>query len=1094
MADISASEMIELLFKKAVGVPNAKPGSDALQEVPGNVGPRIIPTKQIYSETIPPVAPGHYTTLSTDPLVEVDISAFAFVDVSGIPTSMQVRGKSERGTINPHIYKYTDCKTTYIKKNRSFWFAGTTNSNALTYNIFSDAIPSRFDARYNSYIIELSIGGVPIPADDKQRPWYFDTEAGIITFWDDLTTDETPVVTFWRYKGTKGISSGSGSGATGPTGASGREWIDKYLVNQPPKVEFLTPTITSTEIRIGWKYPDQIQANFFSTLHLPYINNLTNYVNMKKTDGTDVSMNILVKDKTDKYIRSTTNDTPIRGVILTRIDPSGANINANGIITDVSGTVSISGEPVRVIRYYHPNFTMLAGDASSNKLHVFYMGYRTDDPSDNTVGFNIFIQAGPPSAVRDLAVKNPDITALDLSYNEPLEKDVSDNTSSAVISNYYALYDSSGSSVRYPSGVDISGSFRVLNAGLTARVDNLYAEAPYTFRVYAKNNSSGISGELSNDASNNTLPPRSEAVNMLNTALSIPLSSNLYTNGTALLLPTTTGATIGTEIRTQLLRGPADLSLNIAARTIPVDLSGTRGKLGIGGAPLARFEVELSGGSLATAASSSASYGDWDVSAATVVDASGIKLSAANAIEANTTSVYTQGFYRKADISGLLDLSEAKIVPSRTPYSVRAYQRNKDASGDNITAAAALKVTTAPVNFYYDTFINSGPGVGDISASLMSGTTFKPVSGVTIVETPVFDLSYNLTNMGHFVYRSPYTTYTASNSINLTPPTETDLTKIKSGFDVPTGVFTTGNISVRRDDISGGAASGAAKYVDLSATPYNIDSSGNPKSARINMVVDPASIALVKSFPQSVPSVTTSNVTSANAVVGLYIDSSANAPGYAETLPITYDHGISLNQNVSLQISSGKFVTKLITNTIAPIAYQDYSGTYYNNVGQNTANYSGITTVGTRYATFMWNLSAGTNFSKMFLVFTNPTGIGFNGANLQYITIDYRFIETNLFNGNNGNDNNLVDENIYNSIWINGAKSDGIAVAAGNYYVSGNTLCGLENYPTLFTSNNTIQLKLPTSITSKAVRVIMRIGLPMNRDMSFSSVSLYAQA
>jgi hypothetical protein len=1079
------TEKIELLFKKAIGVPNANPGSDALQEVPGNAGPRIIPTAQIYAETIPPVAPGHST--SAESLVSVDTSANTII--KGVLT--QTRGAKEKGSTNPHIIKYTDCKTEYIKQKRSFWFMGTDADNALSYNIFADTIPARFDAKYDSYAIQLKLdlgSGTPnkIDSNDATYPWYFDTGAGVITFWDDLPTTNTPIITFWRYNGIKGSSGGSGNaGATGATGASGTEWIDRYLVNQPPVVVFRTPTITSTDIRIGWEYPTQISANFYFDLFLPYINNLTSFVGFRTTGNADVSMGIINGLGGADYVKLKTSvNDPVTGVILTKINPGPPGLFPDGKFTVLPGTVDISGVQSRVVSYYHPNLEILGGTTATNKLHVYYKGYRTDTFNDNSCGFGIFIAAGPPSEALNLFVKNPAVTSLDLSFNAPQSVDINDPNSSAVIMKYYALYDSSGSSVRYPSGVDISGSFRVLTGGLTPTLDTLYAEAPYTVKVYAKNNSSDISGAPSNDASNNTLPPASITDNMLITALSIPISSNLYSNSTAFLLPTGGSATTGTEIRTQLLKGPRDLSLNIASMTIPIEQFGTRGKLGIGGVPLARLEIELSGGELASAVTARASYDDWATATATVVDVSGITLTAANAAEANS-SVYTQGFYRKAAVSGILDLSGAKIVPSRKAYQVRAYQRNKDASSNDITQAPALKVTTNPVSFYYDTFIDSAPTMSSIKATLAASTTSKRVSGVNIVQAAIFDLSYSMTNMGNFVYRNPYVAYGAPAGITLAPLTETDLTKITGGFDTQNGVFTTGAISARRSDMAGTISSGATLAVDLSATPVNIHSAGSALSDRINMVVDPATITLVNNFPLAVPLITASNTTLNTAVSGFHVDSSENTPGYSETLPTSYNHDISLNQNVSLQISSGKFVTKFSTG--APIAYANYSGTYYNNVDQNMANYSSITTAGTRYATFMWDLSSGgSSFNGMVLTL-HDAPLSFANRDLQDVTIQYRFMEVAHFNTSDS----VPDESLtkYNSIWINGASSsNGSAVTSGNYSSSSNTLYGMSSA----SSQSSLILSIPKPTGTVAVRVVVRVGIPMNKDISFTRASLYA--
>ena len=53
----SDPKKIEILYKKYLGVADAKPGTDYTVEALGSARPKIIPNLQVYAESIPSVAP-----------------------------------------------------------------------------------------------------------------------------------------------------------------------------------------------------------------------------------------------------------------------------------------------------------------------------------------------------------------------------------------------------------------------------------------------------------------------------------------------------------------------------------------------------------------------------------------------------------------------------------------------------------------------------------------------------------------------------------------------------------------------------------------------------------------------------------------------------------------------------------------------------------------------------------------------------------------------------------------------------------------------------------------------------------------------------
>lgn len=223
----SDTEKIELLFKKNYGYPYARPGANLYSESAGNSAPRIYPSRQVFAQVVPPVAP--YGSFSQD---------------SQFPSNKGVRLTNASF---PHIIKYEKLLLKEVTPLYSFWYVDATEA-APELNRLSNAIPPKYDRTYDSYAaylyIDTGTGERSVGPNDIDYPWLFDNDAGYITFLKPLPVSTVVKITFWRYEGVFGFTSDSGAtgstgatgpqgiqGATGPTGSQGTNSWTPVLVN-----------------------------------------------------------------------------------------------------------------------------------------------------------------------------------------------------------------------------------------------------------------------------------------------------------------------------------------------------------------------------------------------------------------------------------------------------------------------------------------------------------------------------------------------------------------------------------------------------------------------------------------------------------------------------------------------------------------------------------------------------------------------------------------------------------------------------------------------------------------------------------------------
>ncbi|NDA89463.1 MAG: hypothetical protein EBY20_00910, partial [Alphaproteobacteria bacterium] len=175
--------------------------------------------------------------------------------------------------------------------------------------------------------------------------------------------------------------------------------------------------------------------------------------------------------------------TYITGIVLTN------TYTNNGVYE-----ITFPGEtsPRWAYIYYNQEFANLQSD-DKNSITAWYSNF-SKGTNDSSVNFNIFLQAGVPSApgkptFLDQRVDNNLITVL-VNYTVPEKADKDNDGSSSVINDYKINYSTSGSTLR--SGGPFAQDSQMTQFGNNSTsnyVYNLYPDCSYDFKVAAKNNS-----------------------------------------------------------------------------------------------------------------------------------------------------------------------------------------------------------------------------------------------------------------------------------------------------------------------------------------------------------------------------------------------------------------------------------------------------------------------------------------------------------------------------------------------------------------------------------------------------------------------------
>lgn len=850
-----------------------------------------------------------------------------------------------------------------------------------------------------------------------------------------------------RAFGLPGTPGATGStGPQGPTGPSGGgtggniiyndAWIQSNFIGPPPPIVYQTVRSTSTEIQIPWIYPLQQPIGLISSW-VPVINTLTSQFSFVTPGPVTSNVSTLVNVSTP-YINYNDGTSYITGIILSK----QAGTNA------IESRTFVGDSNPRYAYVYH-NTALSNIISSSNNQIVSW--YANTNPSINPTStlLTLYTTAGPPSAPRTLGTSSVTATTLVFSYTAPEYVDITDPASLLTITNYTLTYSSVASSVRY--GIPLNDSIHTLsNAGLSYSATSLYPDSLYTFTSAATNSAGQTGATDSTTVTTSYLTPSAALSGNLSFTgryYSNGTIKNILTssNATALVNSTSTwtSASFITPIHNIALRGSSSTNLMTLATRL-VNNGNTIGP-----------SIVFNG------------FPSVTPSAAT---ASNMRLTP-SVLDKYTAAANT-GFYLES--ANTLSILSAAFVASQYDYVLTAEQ-----SG-TFTGSASF-------TFQYDDPISTAPTVSSISFGF-SNSSYANISGIKVIYgTPSFSVVVVASNMGNYYYSSPLLTYGSALS-SWSPTSETGLAAITSGLSG--GAFT-GPITFTRTVTSASLASIYTNSITFSTTANNIYTSSSLSATPISAIVDGPSVTLVyTTLAQTLPSLTNSAIVTgfrvSSALAGAANVPPFNASGtpYANT---AYDNTADIGPLEELQVSNGKFTTP----TGQTYAYKNYNTYYYDASSLNTFDYSSISS-GYRYATFAWRATAAYPLVYNTLAFRlyGTSGISIINntayAGASPVQLYYRIEDTASSAPTNTSS--------YSSAWINGNSLTPPTTTSGNYYlptaytdtpysgliVAASTQSGYINFPVFIP---------PLNINAQTVNIYCRIGIPMNRNVSFGQVS-----
>jgi hypothetical protein len=864
-------------------------------------------------------------------------------------------------------------------------------------------------------------------------------------------------------------------GPTGPTGPSGggtaSTWIEDNLINPPPAIKYEVPIRQSTVVYIPWINYDQINAGFIG--YLPLANKfeatidhdeLTSPYEINVTVSTPYNLNPVIGPSGTPFTSG------LSGVVLYK------TAGTNGIEYI---TFPLEQTPRRVYVYY--NVVLDNVNYRGNTIIANYLNYYDGENNIAELDFDGYEDANGPSAVRNPTIDIPTgSTGATFSWTAPQYVDEGDTSSTLTIMEYEITYGTTGSTYRYPDPIpQVPIKIETGDSNRSYRASGLYPDSPYTYTIYAFNSADLISatGATAAPVYTSWLTP-SPLGSLSFPPRYYPAPNNIYRIG-------------GSTPITTLVNNSAqwDSSSFVA----PIQNVDTRGNKDLTATMTLTANLNNSGPSVIFGG-----FGSTNPGPSTAVNNVTINPTSITDNYASSPNEFFEGFYQNANVT---------VTIGTGSFGVTGSQYNLV-----VTDSSSVTTQTQTFSYYYDGLSGTPTGntnyiIGNVTQTQVSGINVMGSVGTTLETTTTIN------NMGTYFYRNPYLSMTSA----LCPTTNAVLGDIRVGYDSVGQKFTTGTIGVPKTMATNSFLTTYTNSISILSTAYNAAGSGNmtlSPTGGIPVVIDGPSYNLIRNIiPTVIPTIPSS-------ALGCRCYSGIVPPGGTAGTPyFTYNNGGTVPYSQILYDQSWNIASTTggtgVYDTTAEIIvanggfssatgpagvsgpYKNYS-VYYN----NSLDYSGITTTGYRYATFVWRIAPRTtSYGILRLILNNvvSSGIVFNplnkvasigGLDLQ---VFYRFENSaNLAPFNAG-----TPITNFTTLWANANSVAGKQFTSGTYWNEG-TSAGTYNdvryglIGDIGTSDSSLNfnVSIPTfKITVETEYLYCRVGLPMNRQISYSSVS-----
>jgi hypothetical protein len=204
---VDPTEILNYLFKKSFGIPNAQVYKDYANDFSGSYNStQSIKNNYIFSQQIP-------NTKDLSDLILINNWLNLGHQTSGeVPNNTY--GYKYISSNYPYLAYYSNVlmKTTNAPSPSLSFIVGDPPNNVTSKNMipyfYGDGIS------YNIQLYNYSGTNTIIFGDQPSGSWIMDTDSGILTFYDDVQSstgfivnaDNPPRITFWRYEGLTGNS------------------------------------------------------------------------------------------------------------------------------------------------------------------------------------------------------------------------------------------------------------------------------------------------------------------------------------------------------------------------------------------------------------------------------------------------------------------------------------------------------------------------------------------------------------------------------------------------------------------------------------------------------------------------------------------------------------------------------------------------------------------------------------------------------------------------------------------------------------------------------------------------------------------------
>ena len=862
-------------------------------------------------------------------------------------------------------------------------------------------------------------------------------------------------------------------------------WITTNLINPPSSLIFGTPISKSSQIFIPWTYPTQTNVGFQSSW-LPVINNFNTIIS---TNIVSINPSTIISTLSTGYVNYHNSSNYITGIVLAKIK------GTSGI---QSITFPQDGLQRSAYIYYEPSLSSIS---TSGQLTSWYGNYNVGSNVVSTI-FTPFVAPGAPSVPQKLQSTNVTSNSLSFYFSTPQFADVNDPTSVATITQYDLSFNSIpipglryGTEQCNAQAPTITTPFTFVaspdsSAGQVIQyaAANLFPDSTYRFYVKAKN-SGGLYGPQASTLGISTsyLTPAT---------VTGPSFTSRYYSGTV------KRASDNTTITTLVNTNTDWTSANFI---VPVQTVAARGSQAIGIIAISTFFTTPS-----TIRGPTVFTNGFPASLPSSLTQSSMTVSTTNVYDNYAASITAyRGFY--LNTSNNVTIKNSIFQPNSTIYTFNtvSYQ----------STSAGVTSNQTQQTFHYD----GSPGTATITDLTFNYATSPAptnnyVSGVRVISgTPQFSTITGASNLGQWFYVSPIVTLSNTIGTTVTSLTNTDTTNVISGFS--NGQFLPATRVVFSNALTANSlATTFASSIKMTSVCSNVTmTSAQITATNISSIIDGPSVTLIGStLPAVLQTLNSgtpatgcriwsfSSFDTSNIYVPPYIFG-CNGTNYSYTNYL-YDtatfHSYSLVDAAApfplvkeLQVANGYHVTKGTRRD----CYINYTNMKYNATSVNNTDYSVITTSDLRFATFGWKTaSSGTNYSALSFTITyssaasSPLSLSNNlvifTGTAEKLYVFYKVEDQVSLLPTNGTS--------ATSVWLDANGTLGTAASALTYYVDstgnytqirGGVTSGATSNATSFTFPNVF---IPSFATiGKDVRIFCRIGIPMNYNFAFTTIS-----